>query len=230
MLRTVARAQRETGVAITTHTHAASEGGLEQQRVFAEEGVDLDDVIIGHSGDSDDLDYLDAPHRRGSYLGLDCFGFEIMLPHDRRIATLVALCEKGMEERIVLSHDYSCHNEWLITGISPSMRPAGTFSTLSVTFCLSCASAELMNGRSSNVGRQPSSDLHQGADVSAFPPARPEAAADPNVIASGLNALSALRVIVGESEPVGLAALADRLSVSRSRPDIPSLNSGEAGF
>jgi len=113
VLRTVARAQRETGVPITTHTHAAAEGGLEQQRVFAEEGVDLGDVIIGHSGDSDDLDYLMRLIDKGSYLGLDRFGFDVMLSHDRRIATLVALCERGLEERIVLSHDYSCHNEWL---------------------------------------------------------------------------------------------------------------------
>jgi phosphotriesterase-related protein len=39
VLRAVAAAHRETGVPITTHTHAASRRGLDQQRVFAQEGV-----------------------------------------------------------------------------------------------------------------------------------------------------------------------------------------------
>ena len=41
VLRAVAVAHRETGVPITTHTHAGLRRGLEQQRVFDEEGVDL---------------------------------------------------------------------------------------------------------------------------------------------------------------------------------------------
>ncbi len=64
ILRAVARAHRETGVPITTHTVVETRNGLEQQRIFAEEGVDLSRVIIGHSGDSTDLDYLRATARR----------------------------------------------------------------------------------------------------------------------------------------------------------------------
>jgi len=54
-LRAVAQAHRATGVPISTHTHARSKRGLDQQRVFREEGVDLERVVIGHSGDTDDL-------------------------------------------------------------------------------------------------------------------------------------------------------------------------------
>ena len=60
ILRAVARAHRETGAPITTHTVVAERNGLDQQRIFAEEGVDLRRVVIGHSGDSTDLDYLRA--------------------------------------------------------------------------------------------------------------------------------------------------------------------------
>ncbi len=56
VLRAVAAAHRATGVPITTHTHAHSRRGLDQQRIFAEEGVDLSRVIIGHSGDTKDID------------------------------------------------------------------------------------------------------------------------------------------------------------------------------
>ena len=49
VLRAVARAHRATGVPITTHTPTPPEPwGLEQQRIFGDEGVDLNRVIIGH--------------------------------------------------------------------------------------------------------------------------------------------------------------------------------------
>ncbi len=104
-LRAVARAHLRTGVPITTHTHAATRRGLEQQELFAAEGVDLGRVIIGHSGDSDDLDYLTKLLDRGSYLGMDRFGLHFLLPDEKRIATVAKLCEMGYAERMILSHD-----------------------------------------------------------------------------------------------------------------------------
>jgi len=59
VLRAVAQAHKRTGVPISTHTHAGLRRGLEQQRIFEEEGVDLSRVIIGHSGDSTDIGYLE---------------------------------------------------------------------------------------------------------------------------------------------------------------------------
>ena len=105
VLRAVARAHLRTGTPITTHTHAATKRGLDQQRVFAEEGVDLGRVIIGHSGDSDDLDYLTKLLGGGSYLGMDRFGLDLFLPDEKRIATVAALCRMGYAERMVLSQD-----------------------------------------------------------------------------------------------------------------------------
>ena len=58
VLRASARAQKATGVPISTHTWAAGRAGEAQQAIFAQEGVDLSRVIIGHSGDSDDLGYI----------------------------------------------------------------------------------------------------------------------------------------------------------------------------
>src|SRR5579875_3084623 len=45
-LRAVARAHRQTGVPISTHTNAHKRMGLEQQRIFRDEGVDLGRVVI----------------------------------------------------------------------------------------------------------------------------------------------------------------------------------------
>ena len=52
VLRAVAQAHKRTGVPISTHTHAGLRRGLEQQRIFEVEGVDLSRVIIGHSGEA----------------------------------------------------------------------------------------------------------------------------------------------------------------------------------
>ncbi len=109
VLRAVARAHRRTGVPISTHTHPGTKRGLEQQRIFKEEGVDLGRVVIGHSGDSEDLDYLQALIDAGSYIGMDRFGLDVFLETERRIATIVKLCDLGYANRMVLSHDASCY-------------------------------------------------------------------------------------------------------------------------
>jgi phosphotriesterase-related protein len=112
ILRTVARAHRETGVPISTHTHAASHRGLDQQRIFADEGVDLSRVVIGHSGDTTDLDYLEEVMAQGSYLGMDRFGIDVILPFEQRVQVVADLCERGRADRMVLSHDAACHMDW----------------------------------------------------------------------------------------------------------------------
>lgn len=112
VLRAVARAHRRTGVPISTHTHAATRRGLEQQAIFEQEGVDLGRVIIGHSGDSEDISYLEALLKRGSFIGMDRFGIDILLPTEKRVATIARLCEMGYADRMVLSHDASCYIDW----------------------------------------------------------------------------------------------------------------------
>ncbi len=112
VLRASARAHRRTGVPISTHTHAASQVGLKQQDVFESEGADLSRVVIGHSGDSEDIDYLKKLMDRGSYIGMDRFGIDLFLATDKRVATIARLCELGYAEKMVLSHDASCYFAW----------------------------------------------------------------------------------------------------------------------
>ena len=109
-LRAVAAAHVATGVPISTHTNARSRNGLDQQRIFAEEGVDLARVVIGHCGDTKDIEYLEQLIDRGSYVGLDRFGQDFWLPLEDRIEVVKHLCRNGHAGRIVLSHDACCHN------------------------------------------------------------------------------------------------------------------------
>jgi phosphotriesterase-related protein len=118
VLRAVARAHRRTGVPISTHTHPATRRGLEQQDIFEAEGVDLTRVVIGHSGDTDDLDYLENLLARGSYLGMDRFGLYGILDKEARVRTVAELCSRGHADRLVLSHDAACVNDWFPPGRS----------------------------------------------------------------------------------------------------------------
>lgn len=123
VLRAVAQAHRATGVPITTHTHAHTRRGLEQQRVFAEEGVDLSRVIIGHSGDTTDVDYLEELVAAGSYLGMDRFGLDNILAFEDRVDIVARMCERGHADRMVLAHDASCHIDWLPEAALPFVLP-----------------------------------------------------------------------------------------------------------
>ena len=123
VLRAVAQAHRATGVPITTHTHAHTRRGLEQQRIFAEEGVDLSRVIIGHSGDTTDLGYLEELIAAGSYLGMDRFGLDNILSFEDRVDTVARLCERGHAGKMVLAHDASCYIDWLPEAALPVVLP-----------------------------------------------------------------------------------------------------------
>jgi phosphotriesterase-related protein len=111
VFRAVAEAHLETGAPITTHSHSASRGGLEQQRLLASLGVDLSRVVIGHAGDSADLAYLEELVAGGSYLGMDRFGIDTIASFEQRVATVAAMCERGHAGRMVLGHDSYCFND-----------------------------------------------------------------------------------------------------------------------
>jgi phosphotriesterase-related protein len=108
ILRAAARAQKATGVPISTHTWAAGRSGEAQQAIFAQEGVDLRRVIIGHSGDTDDLTYLRGLMARGSTIGMDRFGLDHLLPTAKRVEVVARLCAEGYARQMVLSHDANC--------------------------------------------------------------------------------------------------------------------------
>jgi phosphotriesterase-related protein len=112
VLRACARTHRATGVPITTHTFAAGQTGTEQQDIFESEGVDLSRVIIGHSGDSMDIDYLLRLIGRGSHIGMDRFGLDNFLPTADRVATIARLCKLGHANKMVISHDANSYMDW----------------------------------------------------------------------------------------------------------------------
>lgn len=111
-MRAVGQAHVQTGAPITVHTNPHTGSGLVAQRVLREEGVDLTKVVIGHSGDSTDLDYLTKVAEAGSLLGMDRFGLDVLLPFEERVDTIVELVRRGLVGSIVIAHDAACTIDW----------------------------------------------------------------------------------------------------------------------
>ncbi|MGW8811527.1 phosphotriesterase family protein [Gordonia terrae] len=112
VMRAVGQTSAQTGAPITVHTDPHSQSGLVAQKVLAEEGADLTKVVIGHSGDSVDLDYLMKLADAGSILGMDRFGLDLLLPFDERVNTVAELCKRGYADRMALAHDAACFIDW----------------------------------------------------------------------------------------------------------------------
>lgn len=105
VLRAVAQAHRATGTPITVHTAPQIEAGLIVQRVLAEEGVNLEAVVIGHCGDSTDIDYLMKLADKGSLLGMDRFGVDFAITMEQRVQTIAEMVRRGYAGSMALSHD-----------------------------------------------------------------------------------------------------------------------------
>src|SRR5579859_5025197 len=119
ILRAAARAAKQTGVRVSTHSYAPGRVGEQQVAVFEDEGFDLNRVYIGHSNDTTDLEYLHGLLRKGVWLGLD--RHQTMAPigpdAEGRAQTLAALIKAGVGDRLMVSHD------WSVLGVSRTSDP-----------------------------------------------------------------------------------------------------------
>ncbi|MBI2767357.1 MAG: phosphotriesterase-related protein [Chloroflexi bacterium] len=133
VLRASARAAMQTGVPICTHTFPANRTGLDQQRVFKEEGMDMSRTVIGHSDDSDDMSYLEQIIQGGSYCGMDRMGIPFPRTSEQRADMIAALVEKGYADRITLSHDSCCNFHWADQKTIDELAPDWKLTHISTT-------------------------------------------------------------------------------------------------
>ena len=80
-------------------------------------------MVIGHSGDTTDVDYLERLIAAGSYIGMDRFGIDPQLPFEDRVGTVAEMCARGHAGRMVLSHDAACFIDWLPQDVIPEALP-----------------------------------------------------------------------------------------------------------
>ena len=106
--RAAGRAARRTGLAITTHG-VLSAVGLDQLRIFEEEGADPTRVVIGHADSYPVLEHHLAIVDRGASVEFDFLGmsFNAVERHGegRVIDLLCELLSRGHVERVLLSQD-----------------------------------------------------------------------------------------------------------------------------
>lgn len=123
--RAVAKASLATGAPIMAHSRPASGTGPEQLAIFEQEGVDPARVQIAHSGDSDDLEYIEGLLERGAFIGMDRYGLEMFLPIEKRNATLAELLRRGHAGRMMISQDFCATIDWFPEEAEEQLVAAG---------------------------------------------------------------------------------------------------------
>jgi phosphotriesterase-related protein len=136
--RAAARACNRTGAPIMAHSRPASGTGPRQVEILLEEGVPPEKIQIAHTGDTDDLDYIERLLDTGVYIGLDRYGIDLFLPTDRRNATTLELLRRGYAERLFLSQDFDIPIanglDWYPPEMVEQMQAAGAAPKWSMTF------------------------------------------------------------------------------------------------
>lgn len=144
VLRALAAAARETGLAVSVHLHPWGYEGPAVLGALEAAGAPPERVILGHLNTAiDGPDQLRAMADRGASLGFDLFGFDHSLlgpgrwpPSDRDVAaTIVGLISDGYGDRIVLGQDVGVRTRlrrwggWgyahLLEHVVPMMRDLG---------------------------------------------------------------------------------------------------------
>ena len=136
--RAAARAARRTGLGLTTHS-VLSPVGLEQLRIFEDEGADPSRVVVGHADSYPHLDHYLAIIERGAAIEFDFLGMSFT-PAERHgegriVELLCELLSRGQVEHILLSQDV-CHDSqlqryggngytYLASAFLPRLRDAG---------------------------------------------------------------------------------------------------------
>jgi phosphotriesterase-related protein len=110
VFRAAARASKATGVPIETHSNSRRRAGEKQAEIFEAEGVSPARVSLGHSDDTDDMNYLIGLAKRGYTLGMDHTFWGMApgatLPWQKRADCIKQLMDAGFVDKIFLSNDW----------------------------------------------------------------------------------------------------------------------------
>ncbi len=131
--RAVARASRRTGAPIMAHSRPAGDTGPRQVEIFREEGVDPTRIQIAHTGDTDDLEYIERLLDTGVFIGMDRYGLEMFLPIDRRNATVAELLRRGYADRMLISQDFCATIDWFPPEAAEAFVDQGAIRDWSMT-------------------------------------------------------------------------------------------------
>lgn len=124
--KAAARASKATGVPIETHTDARRRGGEIQADILEAEGISPTRVSLGHSDDTDDVNYLIGLAKRGYTIGIDHAFYgaiepapnqpgwmteRMELPWQTRAGYIMQLIHAGFGNKVLLSNDWELDRE-----------------------------------------------------------------------------------------------------------------------
>lgn len=119
VLKAAARAHKETGIPIITHTSAGTMGP-EQADLLISEGANPERIVIGHIGGNSNSEYHTSVLDKGVYIAFDRLGMGSEFHDTLRKACIMGLLGIGYVNRIMLSQDYTAY--WLgRTSIQPDL-------------------------------------------------------------------------------------------------------------
>jgi phosphotriesterase-related protein len=138
VFRAAARAQRETGATVTTHTTHFGDLAHEQMDILMEEGVPPERIVIGHLGERRGVKGELAVAERGVYVEIDHIGRAASAgtqPEWRRARNVAELVQAGYLERVLISMDICANSllhwngghgfDYLLTTFVPLLREEG---------------------------------------------------------------------------------------------------------
>lgn len=127
--RAAAKAQRETGITIVTHTQEGTMGP-DQAELLISEGADPSKIILGHMDGNTDVSYHIRALEQGVSIAFDRYGLQVIVgcPMDsQRNEVLIELLNQGYGNKLLLSHDTV--NFWLGRPLSMSEEVQQLLST-----------------------------------------------------------------------------------------------------
>ena len=111
-LKAVSRAQKATGVSITTHTTGSrrqeipnGNASYEIQEILLSEGVKANKLIFGHVDERPDIHRLIESAKSGSFIQFDTIGKENWMLDRTRAKLVKAMVDAGCIDKILLSQD-----------------------------------------------------------------------------------------------------------------------------
>lgn len=112
LFKAAAKAQKETGALLMTHTTAGTMGP-EQADLLIAEGANPEKILIGHMDANSSMNYQLEVLKRGVNIGFDQMGLQGpgFITDEERLGTLTGLLALGHAKRIILSQDTP--NYWL---------------------------------------------------------------------------------------------------------------------
>ena len=110
ILQAAGIAARVTGLPVLSHTQGCTCGHEQIDYMLAAQ-MKANQVLVGHSCGTADVEYQASLAARGAYVGFDRFGLDSIISDEVRITNLVELIRRGHVGRLMMSHDYV--NCWL---------------------------------------------------------------------------------------------------------------------